>query len=603
MLTTLSHRGPDDQGEYELSLPDGRLWFGHRRLSILDLSSAGHQPMHSRDGRLTIIFNGEIYNFLEIRAELESHGYSFVSRSDTEVILAAWDKWGVGSLEHLRGMFAFAIWDRREQCLWLARDRMGEKPLYYILQKDRFIFASEIRALLASEVVERRMDADGLDSYLTFGSVTQPYTLVKDVKCLEAGQCLRNKNGSVDLRTYWSLGDFEERENDIPKKEVTLKVAETLLESFRLCMVSDVPVGLLLSGGVDSTSILALLTRAGYNNLHTFSVIFDSENSGFNEEYWSNKASKQFGSNHSRILIRLEDSIRWINEAAQFMDQPSFDGFNTFVVSRAIANRGFKVAITGQGGDEIFLGYPSRKYFKIIEPLARLSLPNSMLEYSNNFLSVISPLLSRIARHGGRIKNLLDLFREGNPYALAYLAKYSIFNQLDLNKLRGQDRPPQSRFIELRGGMTTQGILSRVETCHYLANTLLRDADQMGMACSVEIRSPYCDYRLVELVAQAPLRYKIGSGKQKPLLVDSVNDELIREIAQRPKQGFVLPIDKWLKNGLHIADPLAGSLGLDRKVIAEVIRRFRAGQDFREYWTLAVLARWAQDLRMLPPAD
>src|SRR3990170_6247198 len=228
MLSTLKHRGPDDEGTYEEQLSNGEsLWFGHQRLSILDLSSAGHQPMQSTDGRLVICYNGEIYNFREIRHELQTHGYEFRSRSDTEVILSAWALWGESSLDRLRGMFAFAIWDNSQRVLWLARDRLGEKPLYYTFIKNRLIFSSEIRSLLASGVIERRIDSDGLDSYLTFGSVTQPYTLVKNVKSLEPGHFLRFQNGNISIREYWSLRDSKECTNT-GIEGITAKVREVL---------------------------------------------------------------------------------------------------------------------------------------------------------------------------------------------------------------------------------------------------------------------------------------------------------------------------------------------------------------------------------------
>ncbi len=601
MLSSLAHRGPDDRGEFEAAAPHGVVWLGNTRLAILDLSPAGHQPMHSPSGRYTITFNGEIYNFQEIGLELEKYGYHFVSRSDTEVILAAWEKWGTAALTHFRGMFALAIWDRDEQTLWLARDRMGEKPLFYTVQGNRFLFASEVRAMLASGVVEKRLDSDGLDSYLTFGSPIQPYTLVKDIKCLEAGHFLKFHRGSTTIQAYWSLKDRSESENHATQEEINRNVYETLLESFRLCMVSDVPVGLLLSGGVDSTSILALLARQGFHNLHTFSVVFDTDDKDYSEEYWSTIAARKFGVKHTKVLVRLNDAVTMISEAIHSMDQPSIDGFNTYVVSNAIANQGFKVAIAGQGADEIFLGYPSRNYFKFLLPMANLSLPNNILEFSNKLLSGISPLLSRLIRHGGRAKNLLDLFGEGDPYKLAYLAKYSVFNQHDLKLLRGQKRPLQSRFIELEGGTTINNILSRIEVGNYLRNTLLRDADQMSMACSLEIRSPYCDFRLVDLVAGIPMKYKIIHGRKKPLLVDAVNDSLVKEISQRHKMGFVLPIENWLRNGLQVSNPLTLSTGLEKKEISKIIKGFQAGQDFRAYWTISVLAKWVENMGMLPP--
>jgi len=603
MLFALHHRGPDDTGEYEEKLPGGVLWFGHKRLSILDLSPAGHQPMSSPDGRYTITFNGEIYNFQEIKEELKKSGYHFLSRSDTEVILAAWDKWGCDAISRFRGMFAFGLWDRMEQCLWLVRDRLGEKPLYYLHQRNRVLFASEVRTLLASGIVERRLDADGLDSYLTFGSVAQPYSMVKDIKCLEAGCWLRYQNGSITRNPFWFLAEVGELEDRRRRQDLIPEVAGALLESFKLCMVADVPVALLLSGGVDSTSILALLTKNGYDNLGTFSIIFDADNQRYDEEYWSSRAAARFGSQHTRITVGLKEARAWIARAANCMDQPSIDGFNTFLVSQAIANQGLKVAIAGQGSDEQFLGYPSRDYLKVFLPLTKFSLPSWPIAAAHRLISLLGPSFSGFYRHGARLKNLLELFGPGNPYKLAYLAKYSVFNHIDLENLRGSKRPPQEGFVTLAGGGTPQGIWSRLELSNYLRNTLLRDGDQMSMACSLELRAPFCDHRLVELVTSLPIEQKVIPGRQKPLLVDAVNDELVTETARRTKMGFVLPIELWLRQGLLLSEPRGEPLGLSDAAVARVIRRFRQGQDFREYWTLAVLARWVEDQRLLPPLN
>lgn len=595
MLSALKHRGPDDEGTYEEQLSDGEsLWFGHRRLSILDLSSAGHQPMQSMDGRLVICYNGAIYNYEEIKHELEKRGYGFRSRSDTEVILSAWDLWGEASLERLRGMFAFAIWDKNQRVLWLARDRLGEKPLYYTWQNNRLLFSSEIRSLLGSGVIERRIDSDGLDSYLTFGSVTQPYTLVKNVKSLEPGHFLKFQNKSLSIREYWSLRRIAECTNNAIE-EITEKVREVLNDSIRLCMVSDVPVGILLSGGVDSTAILSQLHRQGYTKLNTFSVLFDGVGEEYSEEIWSNKAANRFQSKHTTVRVHFDNAYDLVDKALESIDQPSYDGFNHFMVLNAVANSGLKVAITGQGADELFWGYGRHGLYKILSELAGLSL-------SHNLSEIIQSLLQPILPKRAQLHKILSIFDKGDPYILGYITRHLIFNNHEICRLRAEKRPPQSRFVEREGGVHPLDILYRLELSHYLRNTLLRDGDQMSMANSLELRAPFVDYRLVELVASIPFRYKSIPGRQKPLLVDAVNDNLVTEIAKRPKINFAIPLEKWLRES-HENDFFGDDTNLfESQAIIRLKDCFLDGEYFIKYWTIFVLMKWIKKMRMLPPS-
>jgi asparagine synthase (glutamine-hydrolysing) len=548
MLSALKHRGPDDEGDYKEQLSNGEsLWFGHRRLSIIDLSSAGHQPMQSFDGRLVICYNGEIYNYEEIKRELETHGYVFRSRSDTEVILSAWDLWGEASIERLRGMFAFAIWDKKQRMLWLVRDRLGEKPLYYTWQNNRLLFSSEIRSLLASGVIERRLDSDGLDSYLAFGSVSQPYTLVKHIKSLEPGHFLRFQKKSIKIHEYWSLRDIEEC-TKTGVDEIIEKVHEVLNESIRFCMVSDVPVGILLSGGVDSTAILSQLHRQGYSNLNTYSVLFDGVGEEYSEEIWSR------------------------------------------------ANSGLKVAITGQGADELFWGYGRHRRYKLLTQLTKLSFSQRILNNIQSFSNSIFP-------EKMQINKILNLFEKGDPYVLAYMTRHLIFNNQEICRLRAKRRPSQSRFVKQDGGTHPLEILYRLESDHYLRNTLLRDGDQMSMANSLELRAPFVDYRLVELVNSIPFQYKSFVGRQKPLLVDAVNDDLVRQIAKRPKVFFAIPLKIWFKSDLGNNGFLDATDLFERNELIKMKMNLDEGNYFLKSWTIYVLMKWIKKLKMLPPID
>jgi asparagine synthase (glutamine-hydrolysing) len=593
MLESLCHRGPDDSGEHREETPRGTLWLGHKRLAILDISHAGHQPMLYGQGRFVITFNGEIYNFWEIRRELEGAGYSFSTRTDTEVILASWDRWGPASLGRFIGMFAFALWDRDEERLWLARDRLGEKPLYYAAQPGLFLFASEVRSLLASGVVERRIDSDGLDSYLSFGSVCQPYTIVKNVRSLGAGQLLGLHENRPEIRTYWSLGDIEKAQE--PKVRIE-QMRDLLIDSVKLCMVSDAPVGLLLSGGVDSTTVLAMLAGEGFDNLSTFTVVFD-ENPAFSEDRWAADAAEHFRTRHTRIPVSMKEARELLPKAVESMDQPSIDGAQTFIVSGAIAHSGVKVALSGLGSDELFFGYGLHRHYGRLLALSRLR-PLRMALFLLAGMSRLRPLSGRFTPAFARARKLLDLYTEGSREAVAYLAWQSIFSHGEINRLRGEMRPTPARFIQVSFGADPLATLSRLDLTNHMKNTLLRDADQMSMAHSLELRVPFLDYRLVESVASLPTSLRVGDGKYKQLLVNSVNHPAVSEAAGRPKSGFELPLDSWLRNGFRLGEIRPDLLGLDRKEISSMMRRFRLGEKCTRYWSLLVLSRWLEKMGM-----
>lgn len=596
MLKALRHRGPDHEGTYEKHLHDGILWLGHRRLSILDLSHSGNQPMISSTGRFVVTYNGEIYNFREIRFDLEKSGYRFKGHSDTEVLLASWERWGIEAIQHFCGMFAFALWDNKERSLWLVRDRMGEKPLYYWIGKNRVIFASEVSAILDSGEVDRRMDSDGLDAYLTFGSVAEPHTLVKGVWALEAGHWLRICHGKRVCRSYWDIAEIPESLNSSKQTQAVKATRTRLLEATRMCMVSDVPVAVLLSGGIDSSSNVVLLKEQAYQNLKTFSVVFEGAGSAFNEEKWSDLIAKRFNTHHTKVVVNLAEAREWVPEAVKAMDQPSVDGINTYIVSRAIAAHGIKVAVSGQGADELFLGYWQRRMFPFILFLARLPV--------NSFRPVINRLVGRWeSLHDTRYEKIIQTLGAKDSLSAAYLAQHTIFSQKGIERLRGSKRPPQLCFVNSSGGRTPLGKLSRLELRYYLRNTLLRDADQMSMANSLELRAPFLNHRLVEDVVALPVDLKVQSARQKPLLVDAVGSGLPRCISDRPKQGFTLPFNIWLRAGLCLSDVTAIEMGLDKRAIKKVVLRFEGGQNWSRYWALQVLAAWISHKGMNPPED
>ncbi|HEY0386199.1 MAG TPA: asparagine synthase (glutamine-hydrolyzing), partial [Pyrinomonadaceae bacterium] len=360
MVESLLHRGPDDNGAEVFQAASVSVALGHLRLSILDLSAAGHQPMRDAHTGNWITFNGEIYNFREIRERLDSDPNNWRSESDTEVILRAYERWGRDCLLHLRGMFAFALWDEQRQELFIARDRLGIKPLYYFNGGGHFLFSSEVRALLASQLVPRKLDAIALWEYLGYQSVPAPRTLIENVRALRPGCWMTvDAAGEVNEKSYWDLLDNASHEAQAATiGESRRRVRELLEESIALHLVSDVPVGAFLSGGIDSSAIVALVREAGQQP-RTFSVVFDER--AYDENVYARQIASRFQTEHTEVHLTDEALLKQLPSALAAMDQPTGDGINSYVVSRAVRSTGIKVALSGLGGDEFFAGYPSFK--------------------------------------------------------------------------------------------------------------------------------------------------------------------------------------------------------------------------------------------------
>jgi asparagine synthase (glutamine-hydrolysing) len=592
MLAALAHRGPDDQGELRGAHRETTdCWLGHRRLAIIDPTPSGHQPMSTSDGRYAIVFNGEIYNFREIQRGLA--GFEPRTRSDTEVLLELLVREGTAGLSKLRGMFALALWDARDQRLLLARDRLGEKPLYYYRDKHRFLFASEVRSLLASNAVPREMDDDGLDSYLTFGTLADPYTLVAGVRSVIAGGFLEYRDGQMHTGQYWRISDIEV-DSRMTRDDAVSLVRDRLRQSVARCMVSDVPVGLLLSGGIDSSSNVVVLDDLERERPHTFSVVFDNADDELSEEAYASLVAERFQTIHSTIRIGFDQAREHVAEAVAALDQPSHDALNTYLVSQAIHRAGLKVAISGQGGDELFLGYHQRRNFARLLWAARFAprAPARLMER-----------LRRVGWDGrdGPINKLLQLASAPDPVGAAYLAEHSVYSRVAIERLRGGPRPHPCRFVEAVGGKSPLDRLSRLQIRHYLKNTLLRDGDQMSMAVGLELRGPFLDADLVEAVLRIPSEMKVEPDRNKPILLDAVGSKLPREVWDRPKQGFSLPMSRWLRAGLRVAEGEAPGLNPDAcAAVRSVFQRSdaRTPYDYTRYWSLEVLTSWCHSHRL-----
>ncbi len=594
---SLAHRGPDDSGTILLkeaqpaTMEIGR---GHRRLAILDLSPLGHQPMQDPVNGNWIVFNGEIYNFHQLRRELEGAGVEFKTHSDTEVILAAYRAWGESCLLRLGGMFAFALWDAARKRLLLARDPMGIKPLYYHQSAQTFLFASEVRTLLQTGLVPRKADPTGVLSYLAFGSVYEPWTIVEGVKAVSPGHVLTIENGSVNSREYWNpLRSSGTADVD--------QLPAILRDAVLSHLVSDVPVGVFLSGGIDSSALVAVLSHNGVR-ANTFSLVFQEEE--FDEGQYSREVARRFGAEHPEIPVSQKDTLAILPEALRAMDQPTLDGINTYLVSAKTRAAGVKVALTGLGADEMFAGYSNFRRVPGMEALAN--------RFGRMPRLARRPIASSIALFAGKAdrgRKLAELAQGGDSDVHPYFLARALFGPDDREALSGAGFEDSARALEavLRESVARSSTLdpvnrvSYLESQWYMRNTLLRDSDFMSMAHGLELRVPFLDRALVEACFRIPGPRKLQGNSPKSLLLASLGVELPPEVVNRPKRGFTLPFERWLRGEMRPVVETALLVGnwdqtsISSSAVRAVWNRFLAGEtSWSRPWSLFVLQRWCE---------
>jgi asparagine synthase (glutamine-hydrolysing) len=555
MVERLKHRGPNGRGVRAFADEGSVLALGHARLAILDLSSAGDQPMRDEHTGNWISCNGEVYNYRELRPFLDPRPDAWRSRTDTEVILRAYGRWGKECLRELRGMFALAIWDAREHELFLARDRLGIKPLYYYAGDGFFLFASEVRALLASGLVPRRLDLEALSLYLAYQSVPAPRTLIEGIRELLPGSWLF-VDGSARIREgrYWDL--LDEAAQDAPSctsAESQRRVGELLREAVAVHLVSDVPVGAFLSGGVDSSAVVALMREAGAVP-RTFCVGFSER--AYDESRFARQVATRFGADHHEILLTPSDVLEQLPAALAAMDQPTGDGLNTYVVSRAVRSAGVTVALSGLGGDEIFGGYPTfgrlrrahryRVLWRRTPGVVRAQVATAVRALGGR--SIRADKLAALVEGDGHPASAVPVMRRlfSPPQRRRLLLNPAIVDNAGDPYVRllneAYSRAPQAGLV---------GKVSYAEAGTYMHDVLLRDTDQMSMAHGLEVRVPLLDHRLVEYVVGLPDDCKRPNGISKRLLIDSLGGLLPEEITRRRKRGFTLPLDTWMRGPLR----------------------------------------------------
>jgi asparagine synthase (glutamine-hydrolysing) len=604
MTSALSHRGPDGEGLVRLAGAQTTLVFGHRRLAIIDLSERGAQPMRSRTSPIWVVFNGELYNFADLRLELEARGHAFQSSSDTEVLLAAYETWGDEAIDRLDGMFAVALYDGRRDRLLFARDRFGIKPLYVHRHPDGILFASEVRSLLASGLVSRRLRSDALSEYLAYQTVPTPGTLVDGVEMLEPGCRLTvEASGQYRKTRYWDLLDNATSSTGPTSAEATTAdVHQLLTRSIKKHLVSDVPVAMFLSGGIDSSAIVMLVSELGLKP-RTFSVAAaDTPN---DDAPFAREVARKFGCDHTEVVLSPEELVRDVSAGLRQFDHPSGDGINTFVVSKAVADAGLKVALSGLGGDEIFGGYPS------FGRLRRLAAYSRWWKRSPRAVRQMTAAAVRSVRGSHAGGKLAAVLEGDGSVADAYPVLRQMFGRTDRQSLQPAvtAEVPDTYQTLLREASSRHAerdlmaLVSYAEARTYMHDVLLRDSDQMSMAHGLELRVPLLDHQLAEYVVGLPEALKGGEGL-KPLLVKGAGDALPRDVVSRPKRGFVLPFDQWMRRDLHDlcahhleGGHLARRAGFDPGAVSAIWRGFlsdSAAVTWSRPWTLVALGVWLE---------
>jgi asparagine synthase (glutamine-hydrolysing) len=608
MCSAMIHRGPDDSG----SATRGPATIGMRRLAIFDPVN-GHQPMETQDGRYALVFNGAIYNFRILQVELESAGFVFRTRCDTEVLLAALVHWGEGALGRLRGMFAFALWDSAERTLFAARDPFGIKPLYYSQEGDRLVFASEITALLASGSIAPEISPASVADYLAWLSVPAPNTIYKGVLSLQPGECMRFHNGNLDVHAAWSIRSIPtDTAVCASREEFVRELRVRLDDTIRAHVLADVPVGVFLSGGLDSAVVAGLMSKATGNALRTFSIGFEED--GFSEADDAEATARHLGAvHHTRILTGSEVASD-IERLISACDQPTGDGVNTFYASQTAHEGGVKAALSGLGGDELFGGYPS---FRTL-PIMASRLPH-WRRMPPLLRSIVTSALGLGGASAQKLNDILLSARDSHEIAALQRRVFSDPKRLSILSpdaaARIKGLPPfHPRLAAMRDEIGTDDLFSLAsawEMRTYMADVLLRDSDVMSMRHSLELRVPFVDRPLVEWLWRQPSRFRGDPRRPKSVLADATADILPRGLARRKKRGFTLPFPIWMRGDLRpFLEDIFSPASVERtgffarEPVQSLWMDFVSGGDKRDWsrvWSLAVLIAFVNRASPKPP--
>lgn len=619
MNRSMHHRGPDMQGfwsnvDYSSTSSSG-LVIAHNRLSIIDLSESGSQPMHDESGNV-IVYNGEFYNYNEIKTKFFDSDTSFKSTSDTEVLLKLLSKYDTDALDHVNGMFAFAFWNKHSETLTLARDRMGIKPLYYVHIKhgsgeSTLLFASEIRALLSTNLIARKIEPKALETFLWNGYVSGEYSIIKDIKLLGAGQTLKvDSRGAIkSVDQYWEL-------NNSSKSGTYDSCKQALFDAVDRRLVSDVPLGVFLSGGIDSSAIASITSQIRDSDVHTFNVGFPEEE--YDESKYAIEVAKHLKTNHTTIKLMESDFASYLPDAMNSIDQPTFDAINTYFVSKAVKEAGITVALSGAGGDELFGGYTSFKDVPKMLKVARFNrvLPDKLLKLLQSTINHAKYGSSHSVNPQVRWGKLYDSFNTNGDLLKAFQVSYALFTKETLNEIQPSlnyenygltDQYTSQLRSHLKGDNVLEDI-SYLELMTFITQRLLRDTDTSSMAVSLEVRVPFMDHQFVEKVSGLDSHRRYQPLGSKAFIRDAALSNLPRQIFERPKSGFVLPFDKWIKNTLQDRvvetfndQSVCSDLGINQDFILRLLSAYQTGTKgiyWSRIWSLYVLLNWCNKHRV-----
>ncbi len=607
MTDVLHHRGPDDSGYLFEHYHDSAIGLGHRRLSILDLTTHGHQPMGFE--AIDIVYNGEVYNFAEIKKELETFGYIFDSHSDTEVILKAYHKWGLKAVDKFNGMFAIAIFDKSVDRLFLIRDRSGIKPLYYYHDKEMLLFASELKSFHEHETFEKKIDIDALALFLQFQYIPEPHTIFQSCFKLRAGHYLEIdlKTANVQEKKYWDVIDhYNAPKLDISEEEAIEETHRLLKSAFEYRMVSDVPVGIFLSGGYDSSCVAAILQNQRQEKLKTFTIGFHEH--GFDEAPYAKEVAKHLGTEHHEYYCTQKDALDIIPKLATIYDEPFADAsaIPTTLVSQ-LARQEVTVSLSADGGDELFAGYGKyqraleyHKHFSKIPTMLKGPLAFAMDKINPNAIPVLRDTYNFKTRFNKmeamlRAKDSVDFMKDTSMY----------FTQNEAKRLlKGKANTLTSNFDKsdlLGSGNDDINTLLAIDYKTYMLDDILTKVDRATMSVSLEGREPFLDYRIIEFAAKLPSHYKDKNGVKKHILKEITHQYLPKEMMDRPKMGFGVPIQEWFKDELkeyfmhYLNEERLEKEGLfDAKEVVSLRDRYFGGQkdSVKSLWSILMFEMW-----------
>lgn len=597
MCERMKHRGPDSEGLWN----EDTVALGMRRLSIIDLAT-GEQPVYNEDKSVVVVMNGELYNFREVRADLEEHGHKFETHSDTEILPHLYEEFGDAMLDQINGMFAFALWDKLRERMLIARDRFGEKPLYYGVFDGTLVFGSELKVLLANPLVKTELNLDAVRQFLSFDYVPAPASIYKNIFKLPAAHCLTVENGKVSTKRYWNL-TWEKSESDFDSKTEELRTL--LADAVRMRLVSDVPLGILLSGGIDSSTVAAYATQFSTERVKTFSIGFEEDS--FDESKFARQVAEHLGTEHYEERLSVGKAADLISQIGTWLDEPMSDGslIPTFLLSRFV-RRHVTVALGGDGGDEIFAGYPmywahrvARAYERIpkairsgmIEPVVN-SLPVSTKNMSFDYKAkrfVAASKYDLVTRHH-------SYFGSFSPDGQRRVLSRDVLEQTEEDVYRSA-----RELLRICDATNDIEKMQFLDINYYMAEDILTKVDRASMAVSLEVRAPFLDPRVAQFAASIPIDYKLKGNKGKYILKKAVEPLLPASILKRPKKGFGIPIAEWLKGRLNpllhdLLDPsrLRDQGLFDPKFVAKLIGEHESGaaSHHKQLWTLLVFQLW-----------